>query len=313
MLSGIFASRSIQRQPRGGGIGVYVLSRDALFIYLYLLWTLLQGMVKVVAGAVVNSPLSLSDLPLQLVFPRSQMWFFGFLIVMTTVVMPIQPWKSRSRAVMLVLVGGSGMIAWFANWPHCGVVGTQGLALVVFYAGGLALGEKRVVDCERSLPLWVLTICVMGSTFLFAWVAATRSLRPPFFVPATTSNSSAGVVWGIVAALSGSLAVLGWSSMIRRLPWGLWQPLAFTGRHSLEVFLAHIIAASGTRIILDKLGIASLVAQIACGIIMGTVAPLMLVMLTPRLRLGWLWEPPAFVRRLVEALSSSKPSAPMPT
>jgi hypothetical protein len=293
MLSGLFVSRSVQRR----GIGRYVLSRDTLFVYLYVVWTLLQGLVKVVAGAAINSPVSLSDLPLKLVYPDAQLWFFGFLVVMTTVVVPIQPWKSRWRAAWLVLVTAFGLIMWFTGWPNSDVIGLKSLALVLFYVAGFALGAKRVVDFERNRPTWALAVTAVGSSCLFAWVTAIQSPESP-----AASTGAPGLIapsLGMVAAISGALAVLAWSAMIGRLPSGIARPIAFTGRHSLEVFVAHLTFTSGTRIILEKLGIDSLAVHIPCGILVGTVGPLVLAILTPRLRLSWLWEPPAFIRRRV--------------
>ena len=73
--------------------------------------------------------------------------------------------------------------------------------------------------------------------------------------------------------------------------------LSSIGRRSLEIFLAHIIVASGTRSILVQIGVTDLAIHLAVGVILGVVVPMAVVPVVERL--GWYWvfgRPPSLRR-----------------
>ncbi len=91
-------------------------------------------------------------------------------------------------------------------------------------------------------------------------------------------------------ALSGSVFVIALSHFLLRfdMRW-----LSYLGRHSIEIYLVHIIAASGIRIILQKyFGISDVGIQLVSGMIVGVGAPLLLAALAPRFGFSWLFVAP---------------------
>ena len=63
--------------------------------------------------------------------------------------------------------------------------------------------------------------------------------------------------------------------------------VALVGRRSLEIFLAHIVVASGTRILLVQAGVSDPWVHVLLATTLGVLVPIVLASLAERL--GWLW------------------------
>ena len=75
--------------------------------------------------------------------------------------------------------------------------------------------------------------------------------------------------------------------------------VAYLGRHSLEIFLVHITAASGSRIVLTRLGLDQPALLAVLGVLAGLVGPVLLLLVARRLRLRWLFGPPDWLANRV--------------
>ena len=281
-VAGLFVQRAIVRD----GALSYVVNRDALFIYLYVLWSLLQGGVKLVTGALVNSPTSVADI-LQLWRPEGQLWFLPFLIVMTTAAAIIRPWRNRvlavSTVVATVLVSA---IVWGTDF---GYAGTQGIALSGFFFVGLLVRSDRLnrVISRIGTVISVASIAVMGGSYM---LLITQRLAT---APTTGGDDRTllSVLLGILASGLGVGTVLLLSRLLSKLGRAA-QWLSFIGTRTLEIFLAHIIAASGARIVLELIGVGSPVVHISVGLIAGVTLPLILWWLGQKLRINFLFDWP---------------------
>ena len=69
-LSGVFVSRSARRD----GVATYTRSRVGTFLYLYVLWSFAQGVVRLAAGDSANTETGPRDLVTQLWEPDNQLW-----------------------------------------------------------------------------------------------------------------------------------------------------------------------------------------------------------------------------------------------
>ena len=92
-LSGLFVRRAVERD----GVRRMLTRRVTLFVWLYLLWTLIQGSVRVAASSVANTPVTVGDI-VRIWIPEGQLWFLPWLIGVTVVAVVTQPWRSRGRA-----------------------------------------------------------------------------------------------------------------------------------------------------------------------------------------------------------------------
>lgn len=279
-LGGLFIQRSVERV----GAGAFLRHRDTTFLYLYVIWSVLQGGIKVLTGSLVNSPVSPLDV-LRLWEPDGQLWYLPFLIMATTVIALVAPWRSRRRAI--ALLASTGVLA-LASWgTESAIAGANGLALLLFMSIGATIGAPRLSHLVARAP--VGGVAAVGSLGLVVWVGlAPLATSPTVSDPDRTWVS---VALGCAASFGGVCAVIATARLLT-LVGPMADSLSFLGRRSLEIFLGHIIAASAARIGLQLLGIDSPALQLGTGVAVGVLAPLALWGLCRRLRFPWLFIAP---------------------
>ncbi|WP_162242585.1 acyltransferase family protein [Leifsonia sp. Leaf336] len=281
-LTALFVSRAAQRD----GTARYFRSRVVTLVYLYVLWSLLQGTVRMLTGSLVNYPTSPLEI-VQLWAPEGQLWFLAWLIVMTTAAVIVQPWRSRTRAVLaLALAGLVSLALWGIPFSY---FGTQGLGLSVYFIAGTVWGAPRFTAQVQAVPTIVCWIgAVAGWALVAALVVVTRATPPTIEGDFRTAGSTA---FGVVGSLAGVVAVIATSRLLSRAgPAAGW--LALVGTRTLEIFLAHILATSGTRIVLSLAGVDDPAVHIVAGTIAGVGLPLLLWAVCARLRFPWLFAAP---------------------
>ena len=74
-LSGLFVRRTVERD----GPRKVVVRRTTLLLWLYLLWTVIQGSVRVAASSVSNTAITVQDV-LRVWIPEGQLWFLPWLV-----------------------------------------------------------------------------------------------------------------------------------------------------------------------------------------------------------------------------------------
>ncbi|BBZ48198.1 acyltransferase family protein [Mycobacterium parmense] len=277
-VGGVFVAKSVSKRP----LRSYVGERTFKFLTVYLLWTVLQGAVLLGAARVVNNPRPLSSL-LRVWAPSGQLWYLPFLAVLTLLVVPLKPWR-RERAPWLL---GLAAVLSVAMWGFDGgIVGTQGLGLVVFFVGGAIIGVDRLRPALRSIPT---VVAAAGGIGLFALGMVAAICADP--TPPTTGwegRTASSVALGVALSILMSAAVLLVARAARS-----WNFLAFCGRRSLDIYLAHIILASGSRIVLVKFGVHSLELLIAVGLAAGVLGSLVVATAIRNTGLAWVFDGPA--------------------
>lgn len=290
LLAGVFVSRGADRD----GVRGYVLRRDAQFLYLYLVWGLLQGLVKVATSSLVNVPKSMLDV-FKIWVPEGQLWFLPFLVVLTTLVVPWTPWRSRPVAVAVGVAGVAVSVAWWGlPGPWTAV---KGFGLTAFFVAGTLVGADRFLRLTSSVSPTSAVVTLVGAFGIFATLIAAYAPTPPTTMGQARTPTS--VALGIAASIAGTVAVLALSRLLA-LTGAAARALAFIGARSLEIFLAHIVFAAGTRIVLVRMGLhANPLVLMAC-VTAGVAGPLLLVRLARPLRLVWLFHAPFLGRQGVK-------------
>lgn len=284
--AGLMVRASIEKR----GAWPYARERVGEFLWLYLLWSILQGLVSFVLSSFVNNPRPFWSI-FALWEPDSQLWFFPWIALMTAAVAIAQPWKSTLRGlVSLVLALGVSLLNWgiFGEFAF-----TQGLGLTVFYFVAATFTFTRYRKARAALGDWgaagVLVAGGAGYVLLLVFTSAIGPTSDP-----GDARSPATIATGFVCSWVGVLAILALSILLERIAPARVM-LGYLGRQSLIIFLAHTLAQAGTRIILSRLGVDDGTLQLIAGTLVGLGAPLVLWMLTRRWA-PWLWTLPTFAR-----------------
>lgn len=286
LLSGLFTSRSRERQP----LHSYLRARLIDWLWLYLVWTVLQGVLKMAAGEFANQPGSFESI-VAIWRPDGQLWFLPWIMLATTLASLLRPWRSTGMAVLVLTLSGVGAVA---AWGYEGSsIGQQGLALYFFYLLGCVIGSARLLRVlSRPSPAaaWMLGIALTG---IGAILALAHSLPP---TSDTTARSVTSVTLGILMTVVSTAGVLVLSRALQ--PHWPGRALAYVGRHSMTIFLAHIISIAGTRAVLLRVGIDDPLVMIPVQLAVGVAAPLLLHLVSEKTRVTALIRAP---RRLTGA------------
>jgi fucose 4-O-acetylase-like acetyltransferase len=244
------------------------------------LWSVLEWLVKLATGTLVNTPTDLHELLAIPWEPMAQFWFLPFLLLVTIGTVLVRPWEGGVRAAVGPAMGiGVSLAAWSRTGP---VNGTIGLGLTAFFVVGSMVGPARLRRwLERPVAVLAVAAALLVAVYVVLLVLADPLPPTTQPDPPTVSN----VALGVLASAVGVLAVLVLAYLAAPGPAG--RGLAYLGERSLPIFLAHIIFASGTRIVLEKAGLEGLAVHLVLGTLAGIVGSLLLYAASRAL--GWTW------------------------
>ena len=273
-LSGLFVRRSVERD---GGRQV-MLRRTSLMIWLYLLWTVIQGSTRVAASSVSNTAITIGDV-LRIWVPEGQLWFLPWLIAVTGVAVITRPWRSSGLGGFVLAAAAVLAVVVWGFEPRYAF--TLGWALLLPFLIGCVVTQSRHAVLARNL-VPVAGAAVLG-TGLLLWVGLTTDATPP------TSGGDARTVetvaQGVLGCLAGTVALLACAALLSRSPAA--GMLSAVGRRSLEIFLAHIVVTAGTRIALVQLEVTDVWVHVIAGTALGILVPIGVAVVAERL--GWTW------------------------
>jgi fucose 4-O-acetylase-like acetyltransferase len=289
-IGGIFVATSVRKRS----LRTYLLERTFHFLSVYLIWTAVQGTVMLWAARVVNNPGSVRSL-FRIWAPTGQLWYLPYLVLVTVVFVPL--WRWRPAPWLIGVAATLSVTFWGIDG---GVVGTQGLGLIVFFVAGIFFGVDRLQSALQSVPVVAAGV---GGVVLFTVGAVVGVYGVP--TPPTTGwagRTASSVALGVVLSVAMSVAVLLFARAARS-----WSFVALCGRRSLDIYLAHIILAAGCRIILVKLGVHSVVLLATVGLIVGVVGSVVVATALRRIGLAWIFDGPKLPAGVREGRRRSEP------
>lgn len=231
--------------------------------YLYVVWSVLHGLVEVLMSHYTNGQLTLGA-AFTLWHPRAHFWFLYVLFLIFVVATLVYRFKSRwvtvaaLVAAMLLyqyrgVLGGGYLLAWLSPW-------------LVYFAAGVAMAHVRPLVVK---PVGLLLAAALGTLAL-----ATQ-------LP---------LLW----ASFGVICVLVLSQWLDAHTQGLTRStLMYLGQLSLPIYLMHVLAGSGIRIVLQKFfDLQNPWLHGIVGIAFGLVVPVLIYRLSVRYRWKALWALP---------------------
>ena len=223
-LTGLNVPHSLQR-----GATSFLAAKGWTIAYPYVLWSLLQGGLILALGHDVNLPLSRADLAAIWYRPIGQFWFLYALMLchLAVVIVP----SRRLLAGLSVL----GVVAFCAGTMRSGV--PQTLHDLPFYVAGLyahGLTRRAIRSAAAGWSLVVLLWCG------FVLAVALGGPASRFDALGFASLPACGL--GIAATL-----------LMCRLLDGHLRWLATVGGLSMTIYVLHILAGSGIRMVMLRL------------------------------------------------------------
>jgi fucose 4-O-acetylase-like acetyltransferase len=256
-LSGLFFISSLQRR------GAYSLFKNKLatIFYPYIVWSILQGSIELLLSNYTNGNVTVTQIASFLWAPRAQFWFLYALFLVSLVGILVYT-KLSAKYYWLILVFAT--IA-YINRYELVLIPLTGFVLhnFVFFAFGIVFYQKRELIAKNNYFILPVSFLVF---IILQWY---------FHIQLNLLYTTEKYWLALLVAICSILFVSSLSiSLLRfKLRW-----LAFLGEASLGIYVMHIIAGSGIRIILQKmLGINDILTHLVIGTTMGVLIPLMIM------------------------------------
>ncbi|MBU0813227.1 MAG: acyltransferase [Gammaproteobacteria bacterium] len=270
-LSGLFFYDSLVKRGKAG----LIINKVDTIIYLFIVWSLLQGLIEVVLSNYTNGDVTLGQVFSLLWSPRAQFWFLYALFLVFVVCSFVYAKASRRYFLPLLLV--FGVLYVLSRDLAVGSVGKFIFGNAVFFALGIWFNEIKAYFLARHVPLTLL----LGASFVAGQYLFHVTFGLSWEVGGWPVLSLATVSILFVVALSMWLGRL-------RMAW-----LLFIGASSMTIYLMHILAGSGVRVILGSfMGIDSIAVHLIVGTLVGLAAPLLAQMIIKKYDLYFLLAPP---------------------
>ena len=270
-LSGLFFFDSLQKRGRGG----LIINKIDTIAYPFIVWSLLQGLFEVALSNYTNGQVTLVEVFSLLWMPRAQFWFLYALFLVFVVCTFL--YAKADRRFFLPFVVLFSVLFVFQQDLTINNMTRFILGNTVFFALGVWFNEVKAFFLARYSSLTL----VFGAMFI-----AGQYL---FHVTFGMNYTDGGLPVLALATVSifFMVALSMWLGQYR-VDW-----LLFIGASSMTIYLMHILAGSGVRVILSKfMGIDSITVHLLIGTLIGTAAPLVAQLIINRYRLHFLLAPP---------------------
>jgi fucose 4-O-acetylase-like acetyltransferase len=222
VLSGLFA-----RPPAAGQRWPFLRGLIQGIAYPYLLWSLVQGLLVIGAGAHASHPVGWTALAAILWDPIAQFWFLYMLLLMQALLLV----PGRFTLLALVPVGMAAAI-----WCDSEIMIVRLGYDLPFFAAGLYLAAPRATawldDGRRAVALAIVAWLIFALLFLVSPHGGGKGMV------AHAAHWAMGL-----AGAAGTMAVA-------RLIAAYAKPLLALGRASMPIYLLHVMAAAALRTLL---------------------------------------------------------------
>lgn len=271
-LSGVFLLGSMAKR---GSMSLLRTKVDTI-LYPYVVWTLLQGLIEVAMSRYVNGQLTLSEVFSFAWAPRAHFWFLYVLFF----VFALASLVFRRSSLMWssgVFVGSLILYFFGSQLPDLYLFNALSRNFVYFAAG--VISSFLLLKLNRANNRWIVL-------FLALFILSQWGYHQELGLHYGSSAPFEKLLLGLISVLF--VVFLAQWLIKFELRW-----LTFLGRHSMTIYLVHILAGSGCRIILQKgYGVTDVGIHLIIGTLGGILLPLVFYFGCVRFGLGALFSPP---------------------
>jgi len=272
-LSGLFVEISFRKRDASA----YLFDKFSRIAYPYFIWSVLQVSVEALFSSQTQMGASASDVPAVAYRPWGQFWFLYALFLMHVAYVAFNKFGKYSPALTL-----TAALALFFYPLQVDVMALSSFSIhFIFFASGVVF-RKQILESEKyNAPLWIvvlsLAILIGSGYFIFDQLVAparlTNGTHPFYFLYLS--------ILGIIACanLAQYLAKRNLALFIQTL-----------GIYSLQIYLVHMLAGVGIRMILLSAGVQNWMVHIVVGVAVALTAPIVMQKISDRINFPYLFE-----------------------
>lgn len=286
IVSGIFVSSSFVKR----GMGQFIKTKLRTILYPYFLWGIIQVTLQLIFSPYVNGRIDLYNYLDLLYLPREieQFWYL-YALFNVTILYVLLKYGLGLKPVYHLILGLAMFLLSAYFYRHNIIIGfvSDVLHYYIFIALGDVLSkyirDKKNSRIFESWPLFLLLILpfvVSQLYFLYANIQypGTKYQYVEYFDPLIF----------LPVAIIGCVFVISVSFILQKYSNAKW--LEILGRHSLYIYVAHVIVAAGLRTILTRVfSITSVPILLVSGITVGLIVPVFLYKFAMRVNMQWIF------------------------
>lgn len=286
IVSGIFVSSSFVKR----GMGQFVKTKLRTILYPYFLWGIIQVTLQLIFSPYVNGRIDFYNYLDLLYLPREieQFWYLYALFNVTILYVLLKYGLGLKPVYHLVLGLAMFLLSayFYRNNIIIGFI-SDILHYYIFIAVGDVLAkfirDKKNLELFQSWRLFfilILPFVLSQIYFLYANIQYPNTkyqyveyFNPLVFLP---------------IAIIGCAFVISVSFILQKYSNAKW--LEVLGRHSLYIYVAHVIVAASLRTLLTRVfNIYSVPVLLLSGIIFGLIVPVLLYKFAVRINMPWIF------------------------
>ncbi|TKA93422.1 acyltransferase family protein [Halopseudomonas bauzanensis] len=267
-LAGLFFRQSLAAK---GARGMVFSKLDSIF-YPYVLWSILQGLIEAALADYTNGAVTYAEVFALLWAPRAQFWFLYALLL--CFLLAVAVFSLSRRSILPVVVIAALLYLFPPLLPE--VVALRYIAdnFVFFALGILYADQVRGMVASGWQVLFMLGLFAAAQYGFHGLLELHYADR------------------GMLSLL---LALLSIAAVVTLCSWSARRPLGFVaylGTASMAIYLMHILAGSGVRVLLKVGGVDSFLLHAVAGVAGGLLLPLLALAIAQRLQLRYLFSAP---------------------
>jgi fucose 4-O-acetylase-like acetyltransferase len=257
-LAGLNAQHSLRR-----GASSFLVGKVTTIAYPYVLWSLIQGSIVMVMAGDTNIPITAADLAAIWYRPIGQFWFLYALMLCHIVACIV----NREAVMVGLAIAGFAIFSWLHDPPDLALT----LHHFAFYVIGRYASPAVISAPVPRLSGWLI------------WPGLVVAFAIAIAIDGSQFGLHANGVTALPASIFGIAAVILLSKLLNPR-WHRW--LATIGTTSMTIYILHILAGSGIRIVMLKLHVPPWPwLYLLVGTVAGVVLPMLAHLMLPRLGL----------------------------
>ena len=275
-LAGLFVENSLQNRGTRGYLG----NQLRRLVYPYFVWSILQMTVEVFFSSYTQKGTRLSDIFAIVYQPWGQFWFIYALFLMQLIYALI----SRTSKFGSEILFGIGVGLFFFPIRIDIAAIAPFSTHFIFFMGGIIF-RKYLWDMSYLKPSpWVILI-------LFTTLLGSGGLIFEYLLPPTRLASGNHPFYFLFLAIIGIILCINLAQYLAER--NIFLFLKTLGLYSMQIYLAHMLAGVGIRVVLLKIfGLQSWLIHIVIGVLFALIAPVFLQKLSYRFNFPYLFEIP---------------------
>jgi fucose 4-O-acetylase-like acetyltransferase len=282
-LSGLLVANRVARGPK-----TFFIDIVRSLLWPYCLWSIIQFSIMTALGGLLNHPVDpyVKTILLIPINPIAQFWFIYALLLLHMLACVLVP-RIGKQAFFLACLALTSLVDLHLIPVHSFAMTAHN---AMFYGLGVLIGSARASDMIanrpaviRALVLPGLMLAMFAASFFYGVGPDTRLAVKSAF----DSAAVADIAWStafVALAVVGLTAVIALASVIGG-PLGAF--LVYVGQRTLPIYILHIMAIAGTRIVLGHvLHITSVNLVLPAICAAGLMLPLIAYKIARRLKLA---------------------------